>query len=197
MWWQYLLVFAGALLVDVVPVPLPPAFTIMVLLQLTFDLNIWIAIAAGVAGSIAGRWILSLYIPKVSSRLFKRSKNEDVQYLGRKMKEKGWKGQALILVYSLMPLPTTPLFIAGGMAKLKAYHIIPPFVIGKLASDTAAVLMGKTAVTNLDGLMQGMVSWKSIAGAALGLLLIFAILFFDWRTLLRHKKLRLQFSIWN
>ena len=197
MWWQYLLVFAGALLVDVVPFPLPPAFTIMVLLQLIFDLNIWVAIAAGVAGSIAGRWILSLYVPKVSSRLFKKAKNDDVQYLGRKMKEKGWKGQALVLVYSLMPLPTTPLFLASGMARLKPWTIIPPFVVGKCASDTAAVLMGKTAVTNLEGLIQGMFSWKSIAGVALGLLLIFAILFFDWRSLLQHKKLRLKFAIWR
>jgi len=31
MWWQYLLVFVGALLVDVSPFPLPPAFTAMVL----------------------------------------------------------------------------------------------------------------------------------------------------------------------
>src|SRR5438093_3084211 len=98
MWWQYLLVFGGALLVDVVPIPLPPAFTVMVLLQLTFDLNIWIAIAAGVAGSVAGRYILSLYIPRVSGKLFKPAKNEDVQYLGRKMKAKGWRGQLLILV---------------------------------------------------------------------------------------------------
>ncbi len=197
MWWQYLLVFGGALLVDIVPFPLPPAFTVIVLLQLTFDLNIWIAIVAGVAGSIAGRWILSLYIPKVSGKLFKRKKNEDVQYLGKKMKEKGWKGQALIVVYSLMPLPTTPLFIAGGMAKLKPWHIIPAFVVGKFASDTAAVVMGKTAVANFEELIQGMLSWKSIAGLALGLLLIFALLFVDWRTLLQHKKLRLKFAIWK
>src|ERR1051325_4567890 len=99
MWWQYLLVFVGAMLVDIVPIPLPPAFTVMVILQLTFGLNIWIVIASGVAGSIVGRYILSLYIPKVSGRLFKPDKNEDVQYLGRKLKANRWKGQLLILSY--------------------------------------------------------------------------------------------------
>ena len=197
MWWNYLLVFGGAFLVDVVPIPLPPAFTVMVLLQVIFDLNIWIVIAAGVAGSIVGRYLLSVYIPKVSGKLFKRAKNEDVQYLGRKMKAQGWKGQAVILVYSLMPLPTTPLFIAGGMARLKPYHILPAFCVGKIASDTAAVLMGKTAVANVEGLLEGMLSWKSISGLALGLLLVFALLFFDWRTLLQKKKLRLKFAIWR
>src|SRR5436190_21763459 len=146
MWWQYLLVFVGSMAVDIVPVPLPPAFTIMILLQLVFDLNIWIVLVVGVAGSIAGRYILSLYIPKVSGRLFKRAKNEDVQYLGKKLKEKGWKSHALILVYSLMPLPTTPLFVAGGMAKLHPMKIIPAFYVGKLDSDLAALLQGKEDV---------------------------------------------------
>src|SRR5438105_5606723 len=117
MWWQYLLVFVGALLVDIVPFPLPPAFTIMIILQITFNLNVWEVIVIGVTGSIIGRYILTLYIAKVSSKIFKRAKNEEVQYLGKKMEEKRWKGKLLILIYSLMPLPTTPLFIAGGMAK--------------------------------------------------------------------------------
>jgi membrane protein DedA with SNARE-associated domain len=198
MWWHYLLVFAGALLVDVVPVPLPPAFTIIVLLQPTFDLNIWLTIAVGVAGSVAGRYILSMYIPKVSGKLFKPAKNEDVQHLGRKLKSDGWKGPAFILVYSLMPLSTTPLFVADGMAKLKPYYIIPPpFVVGKLLSDTVAVLPGKEAVANVEDLMEGMVSWKSVAGLAVGLGLLFRLFFFDWRTLLQLKQLRVRFAVWR
>ena len=69
--WTFILVFAGAFLVDVVPFPLPPAFTVMMILQICFQLNVWIVIAVGVAGSIAGRYLLSLYIPLVSGRLFK------------------------------------------------------------------------------------------------------------------------------
>lgn len=79
-------------------------------LQLKYDLNIWLVIANGVIGSILGRYVLTLYIPMIATKLFKESKNEDVQFLGEKMKEKGWKSQAAILLYSLLPLPTTPLF---------------------------------------------------------------------------------------
>lgn len=130
MGWQYLLVFFGAFLFDVVAFPFPPAFTIMVFLQIMFGLNIWWVIVVGVAGSILGRYILTLYIPRLAGRLFKRSKNEDVQFLGKKMKEKGWRGQAVIIAYSLLPLPTTPLFVAGGMAKIHALYIIPAFFVG-------------------------------------------------------------------
>jgi uncharacterized membrane protein YdjX (TVP38/TMEM64 family) len=197
MWWHYLLVFVCSMAVDVAPVPLPPAFTVMILLQLVFDLNIWIVLVFGVAGSIAGRYVLSLYIPKVSGRIFKRAKNEDVQYLGRKLKEKGWKSHALILVYSLMPLPTTPLFVAGGMAKLHPMQIIPAFLVGKLVSDLAAILLGKEAVGSTEQLLSGMFSWKSIAGLGVGLLLLFALLFVDWRSLLQRHRLRLRFNIWK
>lgn len=197
MWWQYLLVFICAFVFDVVPFPLPPAFTVMVLLQVLFKLNIWAVIFIGVAGSILGRYILTLYIPKLAGSIFKPSKNEDVQYLGKRLKEKGWKGQMVILVYSLLPLPTTPLFVAGGMAKMKPYYIIPSFFVGKLISDTVAVLLGKYAAENTQSLFLGMVNWKSITGLVAGLLLLFALLFIDWRTLLQHKKFKLRFNIWK
>ena len=195
--WHYLLVLAGAFLVDVVPVPLPPAFTVMVLLQVVYDLNIWIVIAVGVAGSVAGRYLLSLYIPKVSGKLFKPSKNEDVQFLGRKMNARGWKGQLFIFVYSLLPLPTTPLFIAGGMARLKPYHILPPFVAGKIISDTIAVLIGRAAMKDVGELVEGMVSWKSLGGLLIGLVLLFALIFVDWRSLLQRGHLKLKFAVWR
>src|SRR5690349_21214635 len=105
--WQYLLVFAGALLVDIVPFPFPPAFTLMIFLQITFHLNIWLVIFLGVAGSIAGRYLLAMYIGKLSGKIFKDDKNDDARFLGKKIREKGWKGKALIFLYTMMPLPST------------------------------------------------------------------------------------------
>jgi len=106
MWLKYLLVFGSAMVVDIVPLPLPPAFVIMIFLQIQFNLNVWIVIVVGVAGSILGRYILTLYIPKIAGKIFNPAKNEDVQFLGKKLKEKGWKSQVAILTYSLLPLPT-------------------------------------------------------------------------------------------
>lgn len=197
MWWQYLLVFLGAMAVDIVPFPLPPAFVVMILLQIVYDLNIWAVIVIGVFGSIVGRYILTLYIPKIAGEIFKPAKNEDVQYLGKKLKEKGWKSQLGILIYSLLPLPTTPLFIAGGMAKMKPYYILPAFVVGKFLSDMTAVLMGEYAANNTQDLLHGIVNWKTIVGLIVGMALVFALLFIDWRSLLQHKKFNLLFQIWK
>ena len=197
MWWQYLLVFIGALLFDVVPFPFLPAFTIMVFLQIMFNLNIWVVIIIGVAGSILGRYIVTLYIPFMAGKIFKPAKNEDVQFLGEKMKEKGWKSQFVIITYSLLPLPTTPLFVAAGMARLKALYIIPAFFIGKFTSDAVAVHLGKYVSNNTKTLVGTALSWKSIASLVVGLLLVCALLFIDWRTLIQEKKFKLNFKIWK
>jgi membrane protein YqaA with SNARE-associated domain len=197
MWWQYLLVFAGAFLFDVVPIPFPPAFSIMVPLQILYGLNTWLVIIIGVAGSIIGRFVLTLYIPFLADKIFKPEKNKEVQFLGKKMSEKGWKSQLIIVAYSLLPLPTTPLFLAGGMARIKPIQIIPAFFVGKFISDSVAVHLGKFASKNFDGIINASLSWKSITGLVVGLVLICALLFIDWFSLLEKKKFKLNFKIWK
>ena len=197
MWWQYLLVFAGAFLFDVVPIPFPPAFSIMVPLQILFGLNTWLVVVIGVAGSIMGRFVLTLYIPFLADKIFKPETNKQVQFLGKKLSEKGWKSQLVIVAYSLLPLPTTPLFLAGGMARIKPIKIIPAFFIGKFISDSVAVHLGKFASKNFDGIINASLSWKSIASLVFGMLLICSLLFIDWFSLLEKKKFKLNFKIWN
>lgn len=118
MWWHYLLVFLGALLFDVVPFPFLPAFTIMMFLQLIYDLDVWWVIIIGVLGSVMGRYILLLYAPLISNKYLNPSKNKDIQFLGEKMNENKWIGQLFILAYSLLPLPNTPVFLGAGISKL-------------------------------------------------------------------------------
>jgi len=197
MFWNYLLVFLGAFLFDVVPFPFPPAFTVMVFLQIMFDLDIWWVIVIGVAGSILGRYVLTLYIPFLAGKIFKPSKNEDVEFLGKKMKEKSWRSQLFIVAYSLLPLPTTPLFLAGGMAKIKPLYIIPAFFIGKFTSDTITVHLGKYAADNVTSVLDSALSLKSFASIAVGLLLVCALLFIDWQSLIQKKKFQLNFKIWK
>jgi len=195
MWWQYLLVFLGALLFDIVPFPFPPAFTIMMFLQIIFKLNVWLVIVIGVIGSVLGRYILLLYAPILAGKYLNTSKNNDIQLLGDKMQENKWKGQMIVLAYSLLPLPTTPLFLAAGISRLKAVYIIPAFVIGKFTSDTIALFLGAYAAANAQNIFDNAMSWQSIASLLLGLFLLFCLFFVDWRTLIHTKKLVFNFKI--
>lgn len=197
MWWQYLLVFLGALLFDIVPFPFLPAFTIMLLLQIIFHLEVSIVIGVGVLGSVLGRYILILYSPLIANKYLKTSKTEDIQFIGKKMKENKWKAQIVILAYSLLPLPTTPLFLGAGISKLRAIYIIPAFLVGKFTSDTIALHAGKYASENIQNIINEALSWKSMASFMLCLLLLFCLLFIDWRILIQKKKLAFNFRIWK
>ena len=197
MWWQYLLVFVGAFLFDVVPFPFPPAFTIMMFFQIIFDLNVWWVIVTGVIGSVLGRYTLLLYSPSIGKKFLNVSKNQDIEYLGEKMKENKWKGQMIVLAYSLLPLPTTPLFLGAGIAKIKSRYIIPAFLIGKFTSDTIALRAGKFAAENTESIVENAFSWQSVVSMILFLVLIFCLMFIDWRTLIQTKKLVWNFKIWK
>lgn len=197
MWWQYLLVFTGAFIFDVVPFPFPPAFTIMVFFQVAFGLDIWPVIVIGVLGSVLGRYILTQYIPYLSGRIFKPSKNRDVQFLGEQMKRQFWKGQMAILAYTLLPLPTTPLFVASGMSRISQAYIIPVFLVGKFTSDAITVHLGNYVTENAENFINGSESWKAVLSLAIGTLFLCAILFINWRALIQKKKFLLDFHIWK
>lgn len=197
MWWQYLLVFLGALLFDIVPFPFAPAFTIMVFFQILFDLNVWAVIVIGVMGSVLGRSILLLYTPLMAERYLKASKNEDIKFLGDKMNENKWKGILVVLAYSLLPLPTTPLFLGGGISKIKPLYIIAPFLVGKFTSDSIALHLGKFASENQQSIIDNIFSWQSIASFVLGFVMLFCLFFINWRTLIHAKKLAFDFKIFN
>jgi membrane protein DedA with SNARE-associated domain len=97
----------------------------------------------------------------------------------------------------VLPLSTTALFSAAGIAKISPLQIIPPFFFGKLVSDAVMLFTGHYAATNASDLIHGTFSPKSIITAAIGLLIIGLLLFLDWRVLLQKKKIAFNFRIWK
>ena len=85
----------------------------------------------------------------------------------------------------------------SGMAKIKALYIIPAFFIGKFTSDTIAVHLGKYAAEHVKNIIEEALSWKSITSLVVGLLLLGALLFVDWRSLIQKRKFQLKFKIWK
>jgi len=193
--WPYLLVFFAALAVDTIPVFAPPAWILLVVILVKFKLNPWLTVPIGVTGSTIGRYILTRYIPKISSRLVNRREDANLRYIGSKIGKAKWSSSVFVFFYTLTPLSTTALFTAVAMARTEPWHILAPFFLGRLVSDGALVFSGKYASANLSGLLHGEANWKTIVALCIGLMVIAAFLFIDWRQLLEHKKLRLRFKI--
>jgi membrane protein YqaA with SNARE-associated domain len=194
---SYFFVFIGSLIVDVVPFIGPPAWTVMVFFRLRFQLNIWLVLIVGVSGSAIGRYLYSNYIHRLSNRFINVRKNEDLAFVGQKLEQRQWRVQLFVFLYTLVPLPSTPLFTAAGVAKIKTLNIIPAFFAGKFISDTAMVIAGDYVVKNVASIVHGFLSWKSLLGTIIGLVVICLFLFTNWRHLFEEKKFRLSFKIWK
>ena len=192
---RYAFVFFSSLFVDIVPFVGPPAWTVMVFFQMKYSLNIWSVLVTGVLGSTLGRYIYSQYIPILSGKIINAQKQKDIEFIGEKLAGNGWRIQLFVLLYTLMPLPSTPLFTAAGIARIKPMHIMPSFFIGKFTSDMVMVITGNYAARNAVAIANGLLSWESITGSLSGIAAIIVFLCIDWRMLIQYKKFRLSFKI--
>lgn len=193
----YLWAFLIGLGFDLVPIIGPPVWTGLVLLVIKFEANPWLILAAGVPGSVLGRYLLSLYTPWLSKKIIKKRKTAEMEFVGRKLNQTRWRCWLFVLVYSLSPLPTTPLFSAAGLAKIQAMQIIPPFFVGKFISDAFMLFTGREAFSSLADLFHGTMSPKGIITAVASVLIILGFLFIDWRALLGERKIRFNPHIWK
>ncbi len=191
----YVLVFLAALAVDTIPVFAPPAWIVLVILVVKFKLEPWVVVLIGVFGSTLGRYILSLYIPKVSSSIINHREDKNLRYIGKRIIGAGWAAATFIFLYTLTPLSTTVLFTATGIARVNPWRVLPPFFCGRIITDAVMVWSGKYAAGNVSGLFKGQVSIKAIIILVIGLVAIGAFLFIDWRNLLEKRQLRFNFKI--
>src|SRR2546430_12103595 len=193
--WPYLLVFLAALAVDTIPIFAPPAWILFVIILVKFHLNPWVTLAVGVTGSTIGRYILTRYIPKVSSSLVNRREDKNLRYIGSKLAQAKWSSAMFVFFYTLTPLSTTALFTAVAAARITSWHILSAFFVGRLITDGVLLFSGKYASANLGDVLHGQANWKTLVTLIAGLIVIGGVVFVDWRRLLQHKQLRFRFKI--
>jgi hypothetical protein len=192
---MYLVAFLSALLVDTIPVFAPPAWTILTFLIIKFSLNPWAVLLLGAVGSTIGRWILTLYIPKLAKNVLSCQEIDNMRFIGNKIGGRFWPSFTFVLIYSLTPLSTTALFTAAALVAIRSLYILPAFFLGKLGSDAVMIFTGTSAVDASRTFLDGTINWQSAVGASLSLALVLGIMFVDWMELLQNKKLRLHFRI--
>jgi membrane protein DedA with SNARE-associated domain len=193
----YLFVFLGSMAVDLVPLVAPPAWTLMTFLLVKYHLNPWLVLAVGVPGSALGRFLFSLYIPRLSDKVIARQKKADLRYLGKKLDRRLWQTWLSVFLYTVSPLSTTALFTAAGITKVPVTRLLPPFLAGKFISDAAMVMAGRYAAGSVSEMLHGVLGWKSLLTSAVTLTITGALMFVDWHALFSAKTLRFNFSIWK
>jgi membrane protein YqaA with SNARE-associated domain len=195
MW--YLVIFFSALILDFIPVVGPPSWVIMVWLLVKFHLNPWIVIPLGAFGSTIGKYLMTLCVPRFSKVFIKRTKHEELQYVGKKLTRKLWHSWLFVFLFAISPLPDVVLFTAAAIAKLKPFRILPPYFCGKLITLTVLLFVGRYTVASFANHAPGTFPWKGIVTIIFGIVLFVGLLFIDGRALLQKKKFTFNFKIWK
>lgn len=193
----YPLVYFAALLIDCIPIFAPPAWMAMLFIMLKFDLNPWWVLLCGAFGTSSGRFIYCSYIvPWIGEKTIGQSKKKDLEFVGKRLSGKPGPVFLFVFLYSVLPLSTTALFTAVGLAKVRRLYVFPPFFLGGLIGDGIMVLSGKYAIRNLSDFYKGSLDSKSLIFMGAGLVIMLVVLFIDWRDMLEHKKLKFKWKFW-
>ena len=195
--WIYPLVFLATVTADFVPIVFPSAWIVMAFLVMKFHLPLLPVLIAGVCGSTLARYLQSVVMPKIAGNYLKRAKQDDLELLGKKLIQKGRHRWFFIFLYTLTPLPGTVLFAAAGIAKMKPSRILAPYYCGRFIGCAILILAVEFAVRDIRAFRHGTVTSVGILTAIVGLLVLFAVLFIDWRALLERNKFRFRFKIWK
>ncbi len=195
--WPYFAIFLACFGGDSLPIIGPPVWTIMVFMQVKFELNPWLVLLVGVPGSVLGRYVLSLYSTRFLGKYIVQCKRDEMEFVGRKLNGSLWKIWPFLLLYSLLPLSTSALFFAAGLSRIKPIQILPPFFVGKFVSNAVMLFTSGYALHQVTQTGFEFFSLKSLLFIAVSLVVIGVLLFLDWRRVLEHRQLRFNFHIWR
>jgi membrane protein YqaA with SNARE-associated domain len=179
------------------PVFAPPTWTILVIFLAKYELNLALVVACAVLGATLGRFILAHYTNWFSHQIFNKRQFENLGYLGKKFGKTHKTNMLFTFIYSLTPLSTTALFIAAGIAQIRIKFVLIGFFFGRLISYTILAISTRSVAANINDLMDGIITWKSLATSLAGFSIIFLFLFVDWIELYEYKHFRLNFRIWK
>ncbi|CAN5621293.1 hypothetical protein BH10BDE1_BH10BDE1_09280 [soil metagenome] len=194
----YALIFFASLLVDCIPIFAPPAWTVMLLIMIKFELNPWIVVTIGTLGTVCGRIIYSTYIvPWIGKRSLGESKQTDLDFVGKRLSSRPKTVFFFVFAYAVLPLSTTALFTAVGLSKVRLIYVVPAFFLGNLIGDGILLIAGGYAIHNFSDLYKGALDPKSLLLIAVGLVVMLLMLFIDWRSLLEKNKLVLKWQFWK
>lgn len=127
----YLVSIAVVFIANAVPAFAPPTWSLLVFLELNFDLNGVVLVMLGVLAAAAGRTVLALYMRRCTRWMphtYVRNMESAGHYL---MKTRG-RLVATLALFFISPLSSAQLFAAAGIMKsIRLRPLIAAFAVGR------------------------------------------------------------------
>jgi hypothetical protein len=190
---SYAIAFLIALGLNLLPVFTPPTWTVLAFFRVRWGLDVWILALVGAAAAAGGRFILA----KTASwmvRFLPKKYVENVDYLRARLEKKEAAVTGFTLLYAMvLPISSSQLFVAVGLARLKLTFIVPAFFVGRFVSYAFLSYSAGLVAARLDVVFSkyygnGLV----IVAEGLSILLLWVLVKIDWRTLFEKRKIKFR-----
>jgi len=194
----YLLSSLFIILINVIPAFMPPTWTVISFLYITYDVNLLLMSFVGTLSSSTGRYLLAKFSHRIVPRFLSTFAVNNVNYIGEKITGDIWKAILFSFVWAISPIASNPLFIAVGIAKVKIRWVLTGFFAGRLISYFSLSYASKIIYDNFDAMFANQVlDIRKLIMNILGIGGIIVYLMFDWEHFIVKKRIRFNINIFK
>jgi hypothetical protein len=179
-------ILAGLIfLINVIPWFAPPTWVLLLLFTAIFGLPPAPVILIGVSAATLGRVVLYQISSKYLFRFLSTKSRQNVSFLGKFLNSRRGLSIPMFLVYTLSPVSTSELFIAGGISHFSLSVLLVCFVIGRSVSYSFWVINSHSFAEHaLHILKNDYSSILTLVPQILGILALYLFTKLHWKKIL-------------
>lgn len=152
--------WALVFLMNAVTFPLPPAWTVLAAFYATGRVPLLPLTLVGSAAATLGRLLFSWTVGRFTGRL-SAQEQANAQALAKAARRLRWPW-VYVIIYSFLPVPSDPLFVAIGLGALPQRSSTVAYFFARSVFNTLMVWAASPAVSDLSGLFAGRFGWTSV-----------------------------------
>lgn len=186
--YTYLFVFFFIFILSIIPILTPPTWIVVVsAYSLNDQLNPFLLSGIGATAAVTGRLIL-LQLSTIGRKAINDHRKSSLEKL-RKYLEKTKYGYLIgTLLFALLPLPSSMLFISYGLMNAKSVGIVVGFWIGRFVAYIIMIILFKYFVDYFKKILNSDIQSLLIIDI-IGIIMTLFILLIDWNILFSERKL--------
>lgn len=192
---EFLLLFAGIFVLNIIPMFAPPTWMVLAFIGLTSQVlsPLAMALVAAPAATLGRVCLAKGAQALLRNRLLSDAHRRNIDVIRDELEHRRGLTAGAFLFYAFSPLPSNLLFIAFGLTTLPLWLAAIPFFIGRLASywffaETATFIGDHLTDHGNGGFLAG--GWYFIATQLLMIPILYLFTKLDWKALIRERKLR-------
>lgn len=186
--YTYPFVFFIIFVISVIPILTPPTWIVIVsAYSLNDQLNPILLSMIGASAAIAGRLIL-LQLSTVGRKAINDHRKNSLDRFKKYLEKKRYGYLIGTLLFALLPLPSSMLFISYGLMKAKSIGIVVGFWLGRFLAYFIMINLSQYFFNSFKDILNAD-TLSLIFIDIIGILMTLFILLIDWNTLLSDHKL--------